>query len=340
MPAYERPTRENLEKYTKFFPGADLESLKRTFKATTQLGTRGAVKGVNLRNRLTAPNPLLNIPRRNEAVATDTLYSDTPAVDDGSTAAQFFIGRKSHYRSVFGLGSSDKRFPEALIDQIKRYGAMDVLISDNAKAEIGKRTKEILRILLTKDYQSEPYNKNQQFSERGWRDTKTRTSNLLNMSGAPNYCWLLALAYVCFLQNHTAYESLNGRTPIEWLLGFTPDITVLLQFIFYEPVYYAKYDESFPGDTTELLGRFVRIAENIGNAMCFLILTEDLKVIARSVVRSARKGGGFTNRRANRLAPKLAPPTPNDDGKTPSRTPVQGCVEPGSATKKKDEPEQ
>ena len=143
----------------------------------------------------------------------------------------------------------DKRFPEALIDQIKRYGDMDVLISDNAKAEIGKRTKEILCILLTKDYQSKPCNKNQQFSEQGWRDTKTRTSNLLNMSGAPNHCWLLALAYVCFLQNHTAYESLNGRKPIEWLLGFTPDITALLHFIFYEPVYYAKYDESFPGDT-------------------------------------------------------------------------------------------
>jgi hypothetical protein len=35
-------------------------------------------------------NPVLNIPRRHKDVATDTVYSRIPAVDDGSTAAQFF----------------------------------------------------------------------------------------------------------------------------------------------------------------------------------------------------------------------------------------------------------
>ena len=34
-------------------------------------------------------NPVFNIPRRSEAVATDTIFSDTPAVDDGSTMVQF-----------------------------------------------------------------------------------------------------------------------------------------------------------------------------------------------------------------------------------------------------------
>ena len=33
-----------------------------------------------------------NIPRRNEPVATDTIFSDTPAINDGSTMAQFFVG--------------------------------------------------------------------------------------------------------------------------------------------------------------------------------------------------------------------------------------------------------
>ena len=34
-------------------------------------------------------NPVFNIPRRIEAVATDTIFSDTPAINDGSTMAQF-----------------------------------------------------------------------------------------------------------------------------------------------------------------------------------------------------------------------------------------------------------
>jgi hypothetical protein len=104
---------------------------------------------------------------------------------------------------------------------------------------------------------------------------------------------------VCTIQNHSAIPSLNNRTPVEWLLGYTPDITVFLQFQFWEPVYYAKYDAKFPADSTEALRMFVGIAENVGNAMTFKILTADGKIIHRSVVRSALKGGAFTNVRAN-----------------------------------------
>ena len=143
-------------------------------------------------------------------MATDTLYSDTPAVDDGSTAAQFFIGRKSHFRAVCPLGPSDKHFPEALLDHIWKYSAMEQLISDNAQAEVSAHVKETIWTLLIGDHQSEPHNKNQQFSKRGWKDTKTRVNNLLNFSSAPDKVWLLALAHICFIQNHTAYWSLNG----------------------------------------------------------------------------------------------------------------------------------
>jgi hypothetical protein len=90
LPKLLKPTKLNPEEYSKFFPGTNLETLQRTFQAMTQLGTRGAVAGFNLRNRILALNPMLTTPRRNEDVATDTLYSRTPAIDDGSTAAQFF----------------------------------------------------------------------------------------------------------------------------------------------------------------------------------------------------------------------------------------------------------
>ena len=302
MPRFLKPTKRDHARYACYFPGADLESIKRTFDATTQLGTRGAVTGFNLRNRLTSPNPVLTTPRRHEDVATDTLYSRTPAIDNGSTAAQFFIGRKSHFRSVTPLGSTDKHFSQALMDEIRKYGAMDRLISDNAKAQISERVREILRTFCIKDWQSEPHKGNQNFAERGWKDTKTRTNNLLNSSGAPPELWLHALMYVCTIQNHTAVVSLNNRTPIEWLLGYTPDITVLLQFQFWEPVYYAKYDAKFPSDSTEALGRYVGIAESVGNAMTFKILTADDKVIHRSVVRSATGEGAFINRRADEAA--------------------------------------
>ena len=132
---------------------------------------------------------------------------------------------------------------------------MDRLIPDNANAQVSDQVKEILRTFCVKDWQSEPYKGNQNFSERAWKDMKTRVKNLLNMSGAPPELWLQVLEYICMIQNHTAVPSLNHRTPTEWLLGYTPDITVLLQFQFWEPVYYAKYDAKFPEDTTEVMGQ-------------------------------------------------------------------------------------
>jgi hypothetical protein len=182
------------------------------------------------------------------------------------------------------------------MDKIRKYGAMDKLTSDNAKAEISARVKDVLRTLNIDDWQSEAYKGNQNFAERGWRDTKRKVNSLLNLSGADPAAWMLALEYVCFVQNHTAVDSLGGRTPIEWLLGYTPDILVLLQFQFWEPVLYAKYEGKFPSDSTELKGRFVGIAENVGHSMTYKILTEDDKIIHQTVARSALKGGGFANK--------------------------------------------
>ena len=117
---------------------------------------------------------------------------------------------------------------------------MKRLISDQAKAELSARVLDVLRTLVIGDWQSESKQQRQNFAERGWKDTKSMVNNLLNLSGAPAELWLLALEYVCFLQNHVAYKSLGWRTPTEWLLGYTPDISVLLQFTFYEPVYYSN----------------------------------------------------------------------------------------------------
>jgi hypothetical protein len=298
--------KENAGKFGRYFPGTNLETIKKTLRATTQYGTRGAIDGVNLRNQILSPNPVLNVPRRHEDVAMDTLYGSVAAIDDGSTSCQFYIGRTSTYRTVRPLGNSDKEVPRTLMDEIRRLGAMDRLISDNAKAEISKKVKDILRMFVIDDWQSEPYKGNQNFAERGWRDTKAKVNNLLNYTGAPSEVWLLALAYVCFVQNHTAIKSLGWRTPAEWLLGYTPDISVLLQFEFWEPVYYAKYDPKFPSDGTECLGRFVGISEHVGHAMTFKILTEDRKVIHRAVVRTATKGGMFENKRAQAEAPNLS----------------------------------
>ena len=45
-----------------------------------------------LKNNLKSPFPVLNVSRRSEPVATDTVYSDTPDIDNRSISVQIFAG--------------------------------------------------------------------------------------------------------------------------------------------------------------------------------------------------------------------------------------------------------
>ena len=103
---------------------------------------------------------------------------------------------------------------------------------------------------------------------------------------APDYLWYQCLQYASTLLNHTATRSLDWKTPLEVAFGLTPDISALLQYAFYEPIYYYYAEVSFP-HSRELPGRFLGIAENVGDALTFQLLTDENRVIYRSVMRSA-----------------------------------------------------
>jgi hypothetical protein len=93
--------------------------------------------------------------------------------------------------------------------------------------------------------------------------------------------------YVCFLLNNTWCEAVDD-IPIRMSKGSTNDISPLLCFQFWEPVYYKFDDSDFPSDSSEKHGHFVGISESVGHAMTFKILMDDtLKVIHQSNVRSA-----------------------------------------------------
>ena len=238
--------------------------------------------------------PGLNVSRRNEPVSTDTIFSDTPAIDDGSKAAQIFIGKFSKVRDAYGI-KSDGQFVATLEDNIRKRGAMDQLISDRAKAETSNKTKDILRSYAIKDWQSEPHHQHQNPAERGILEIKDKVNLLMDYSGAPAYCWLLCLQYVCLVLNCLASRHLGWRTPIQVLTGSRPDISSLLCFTFYEPVYYSSDETlnpsgkpSWPSSTKEHLGYFVGVADTVGDALTFKVLTHDSKrVIERSAIRTA-----------------------------------------------------
>ena len=281
--------KENEPDYASMIPNfawMPIESIKNTFKATTQYAKYTI--GGTFRRHFKTRFPALNTPRRNEPVATDYIDVGIAAVDNGSTGAQIFVGTETRVIDVHGV-RSDAEFVGTLEDEIRRRGAMDLLISDSAKSETSKKVKDILRAYRIHDFQSEPDHQNQNTAERHIQRLKDGTNRVLDRSGAPAHTWLLAMTYIAFLLNHMALDSLDGRTPFEVLMGITPDISAFLVFYFYQPVYYAVHNKpSFPEKPKERLGYWVGIAENVGDAMCWKILDKDTeRIVHRSDVRPA-----------------------------------------------------
>ena len=121
----------------------------------------------------------------------------------------------------------------------------------------------------------------------------------MNRSGAAANCWLLCLIYVCYLLNHISCAALDGKILLFGLTGITPDISIILLFTFYQPVFYATYDQKFPSESEERAGYWVGFGEHCGDAFTHKLLDyETQKIIHRSAVRLKK-----TSTPNHRLAP-------------------------------------
>ena len=93
---------------------------------------------------------------------------------------------------------------------------------------------------------------------------------------------------MCYLLNHIACAALDGKIPLFALTGtpIIPDISIILLFTFYQPVFYAKYDQHFHSESEERAGYWVGFGEHCGDAMIHKLLDhETQKIIYRSTVR-------------------------------------------------------
>ena len=74
--------------------------IQQTFAVTTQYAH--LPMSTLLKKQYKSPFPALNVHRRDELVATDTIYSDTPAVDSGATIAH----QRPRYRRFVGISQA------------------------------------------------------------------------------------------------------------------------------------------------------------------------------------------------------------------------------------------
>ena len=85
------PAEEDWKSLRPYFGWQSEQVIKNTYQVTSRFG--GTIPQHDyLKKHFKSRNPVFNIPRRNETVATETIFSDTRAFNDGSTMAQFFAG--------------------------------------------------------------------------------------------------------------------------------------------------------------------------------------------------------------------------------------------------------
>jgi hypothetical protein len=204
---------------------------------------------------------------------------------------------------------TEKQFVNTLEDNICEQGAMSRLLSGRAQVTISAHVVGILRALHIGQWQSEPHQQHQNPWERRYQTLKTTKNTLLDCSGSPGYTWLLCLMYVAVLLNLT-YNWTLGGIPLQCAEGSTQDISPLLRFYWWEPVYFKVDDAVFPSTSREERGHFLGISTNVGHAMTYKILCDkSLTVLHRSNRRSANNPSG-PNLRLDPLDGENLPPSP------------------------------
>ena len=276
---------DRAHQYVEYLGYRPVDIVRKTLENTSQLAQ--TILQFLMRRHVRARFPWLNCNRLRETVATDTYFANTRAIG-GATCAQVFYGVQSYMINVYGM-KSESEMPEVYKDFIREEGAPTILRRDNSQIQSGKRTTSLNREYVIKDEFTEPGHPQQNPAElRAVKFVKNHSQVLLDRTGAPENCWLLACEYIADVHNMCADESIGYRIPREVRHGGLQDISAFVEYRFYEPILYLDSDETFPS-SKEKPGWWVGVANNVGDAMTFKILTEDThKVIHRSVIRPAK----------------------------------------------------
>jgi hypothetical protein len=257
----------------------------KTLEATTQMGTISTA--YPLRQHMKPRFSMYGVNRINDTVYTDTIFSSVPAINGGETKAQVFVIGKKNFVIAIPM-KYENEAPEAFKEFIMNYGAPNRIHSDNAKVETGIEWIQIRRKFYIKGTETEPYHPEQNYCERVIEMLKRKANYLMDKSGANEKFWKYAITAAADNINHTAFKSINWRTPWEAVMGETPDISPLLNFKFFEKIVYLDTPYSFP-ESKEKPGRVLTRALNVGDAMTYNIVTENGTVIQRSVMRSVEE---------------------------------------------------
>lgn len=170
--------------------------------------------------------------------------------------------------------------PLALEDFVKNVGIPNVLVSDNAKAEIKGKFKGKTSEFNIHTRSTEPYSPWQNRAEGEIKEFKKMVRRMLFLSHTPRVFWCYCGKLVLRIRGFIARPlfSMQRRTGYELVTGNTPDITEYVEFDWYQPVWYYDQVVQFPEEKRDL-GRWLGVAHRAGQAMTYYVVNKNGNVI-------------------------------------------------------------
>ena len=256
--------------------GIGLSKAKATLEATTQENVRSAILPLTRRYRTDLMSQKLK--RLRAKFYTDTLFMDETSTK-GNTCAQLYADGDG-FVHVYPM-QSKKQAGESLHQFVNDVGIMNELCSDNAPEQTGANSEFVkaTRKYRIKTSTIEPHSPWQNKAEGQIRIVKGRALRRAARRRVPKRLWDYGLVYEAQIYSRTA--GTDGRTGMERLTGDTPDISDWIDFEFYDLVWY-RFNQD---DKAPKIGRWLGVANAIGSALNYWILTHNGNIISRTTVQ-------------------------------------------------------
>ncbi len=202
----------------------------------------------------------------------------------GNTCAQIFTN--GNFTTVHPL-NSNARVAHALTGFTNDVGIPDMLLSDGAAEVTGQHTdfmKEVNRLKI-RLRRSEAGLSNQNYAvERDIGELNKRWRNCMLKSKVPPRLWNYGLIYESNVLNRIP-RGRHQRTVIEMIIGETPDIPERIDFEFYDRVWYYDQKKTEIDGSGRRLAQWLGVAQRTGSDLCYWLLLESGKIIARTMVQ-------------------------------------------------------
>ena len=98
-------------------------------------------------------------------------------------------------------------------------------------------------------------------------------------------CWLLYMIHASYILNHLSCEALDGNVPLGMFYGVSPDISTILLYTFYQPVFCATHNQSYPSAGEGRAVHWVGFGEHVADSITHEFLDDETKkILYRSAV--------------------------------------------------------